>query len=287
MAEEEAKLMGLTLMDDPETLANPPRDIRAKYLYDQNSIEDWGSSVSEDDDDDEDDTELEQFNLETGGLTDREIDQLDNKTSSRLGQSKKTSSSPTSSSGVNTAKYPERESGANTGPKGVLADQKYHQQQQLQEQLSSRQAYNARMLAKAPTTTTYREDQMRMLQEKKAQGLLDSDDEAKLKAELGDEDALDKLLNNDEDEKTVLERIRSNRLKDMSASWASKPGGGGGGGLVGKKMFGSLMEMNAAQYVSAIDGEKKDVTVVIHIYSEVGLVLCWLSCLHWFQEPFL
>lgn len=287
MAEEEAKLMGLTLMDDPETLANPPRDIRAKYLYDQNSIEDWGSSVSEDDDDDEDDTELEQFNLETGGLTDREIDQLDNKTSSRLGQSKMTSSSPTSSSGVNTAKYPERESGANTGPKGVLADQKYHQQQQLQEQLSSRQAYNARMLAKAPTTTTYREDQMRMLQEKKAQGLLDSDDEAKLKAELGDEDALDKLLNNDEDEKTVLERIRSNRLKDMSASWASKPGGGGGGGLVGKKMFGSLMEMNAAQYVSAIDGEKKDVTVVIHIYSEVGLVLCWLSCLHWFQEPFL
>ncbi|KAF9214800.1 hypothetical protein BGZ59_002939 [Podila verticillata] len=268
MAEEEAKLMGLTLMDDPETLANPPRDIRAKYLYDPNSVEDWGSSVSEDDDD-EDDTELEQFNLETGGLTDREIDQLDNKTSSRLGQSKKTSSSPTSPSGVNTAKYPERESGANTGPKGVLADQKYHHQQQLQERLSSRQAYNARMLAKAPTTTTYREDQMRMLQEKKAQGLLDSDDEAKLKAELGDEDALDKLLNNDEDEKTVLERIRGNRLKDMSASWASKPGdGGGGGGLMGKKMFGSLMEMNAAQYVSAIDGEKKDVTVVIHIYSE-------------------
>ncbi|KAG0026280.1 hypothetical protein BGZ82_009544 [Podila clonocystis] len=273
MAEEEAKLMGLTLMDDPETLANPPRDIRAKYLYDPSTIEDWGSTVSEDDgNDDDDDTELEQFNLETGGLTDREIDQMDNKSSSRLGQSKKqSSSSPAASSTVNTAKYPERESGANTGPKGVLADQKYHQQQQLQERLSSRQAYNARMLAKAPMTTTFREDQMRMLQEKKAQGLLDSDDEAKLAQELGDEDALDKLLNNDEDEKTVLERIRSNRLKDMSASWASKPsggGGGGGGGLVGKKMFGSLMEMNAAQYVSAIDGEKKDVTVVIHIYSE-------------------
>lgn len=267
--------MGLTLMEDPETFANPPRDIRAKYLYDPNSIEDWGSSVSEDDgDDDDNDTELEQFNLETAGLTDREIDQMDNKTSSRLGQSKKpSSSSTTASSTVNTAKYPERESGANTGPKGVLADQKYHHQQQLQERLSSRQSYNARMLAKAPTTTTYREDQMRLLQEKKAQGLLDSDDEAKLAQELGDEDALDKMLNNDEDEKMVLERIRSNRLKDMSASWASKPsggGGGGGGGLVGKKMFGSLMEMNAAQYVSAIDGEKKDVTVVIHIYSEVG-----------------
>lgn len=274
MAEEEAKLMGLTLMDDPETLANPPRDIRDKYFYDPNSVDEWGTAGSEDDGDDDDDTELEQFNLETGGLTDREIDQLDNKTSSRLGQSKKTSSSsPSSSSTVNTAKYPERESGANTGPKGVLADQKYHQQQQLQERLSSRQAYNARMLAKAPMTTTYREDQMRMLQEKKAQGLLDSDDEAKLAHELGDEDALDKLLNNDEDEKTVLERIRSNRLKDMSASWASKPsggGGGGGGGLAGKKMFGSLMEMNAAQYVSAIDGEKKDVTVIIHIYSEVS-----------------
>ncbi|KAG0341475.1 hypothetical protein BG004_006016 [Podila humilis] len=299
MAAEEAKLMGLTLMDDPETYSNAPRDVRAKYLYDPNSVEDWGSSISEDDyqdDDDDNDHQLEQFDLETGGLTDREIDRLDNKTSSRLGAGrggKKSASINNNNSATSTnVKYPERETGANTGPKGVLADQKYHQQQQLQEQYSTRQAYNARMLAKAPTTATYREEQKRILFQKNiAQGggggrvLLDRHDgeTVRLLAELGvdidDEDALEKLLNErneqqeqddkDEDEKTVLERIRSNRLKDMSASWSSKTGSGAqGGGLVGKKMFGSLMEMNAAQYVGAIDGEKKDVTVVIHIYCE-------------------
>ncbi|KAF9410945.1 Phosducin-like protein 2 [Podila epigama] len=261
MAEEEAKLMGLTLSAHPDTYANPPRDVRAHYLYDSNAVEDWGSSVSEDDSDDNDNDNdsnidtLEQFNLETGGLTDREIDRLDGKTSSRIGTSSGSAftGNGNGNSSAKGPKYPERETGANTGPKGVLADQKYHKQQQLQERLSSRQSYNARLLAKAPTTTTYREDEAA----------------AAAAAAAEDDDALNKLLNGeneDQDEKAVLERIRSNRLKDMKASWGA--GAGTGGGLVGKKMFGSLMEMNAAQYVGAIDGEKKDVTVVIHIYSD-------------------
>ncbi|KAF9136209.1 hypothetical protein BGX30_011304 [Mortierella sp. GBA39] len=265
MALQEAKAMGLSLMPDPETFANPPRDLqnqnqRAKYLYDSNLPEDWGSTASESGDDDvdnlNDDEELAQYMLETGGLTDREVDRLDGKTSSRLGVRDSTVAGGMGASGPNGQKnYPERETGANTGPKGVLADQKYHQQQQLQERLSNQQAYNARMLAKAPTTTTFREDQARERRDKKAQGVLDSDDEAE--AERGE----------DVEEKAILERIRGNRLKDMS--WAAKKNAAGArGGAGGKKMFGSLMEMNAAQYVSAIDSEKKDVTVVIHIYSE-------------------
>ncbi|KAG0311945.1 hypothetical protein BGZ97_011546 [Linnemannia gamsii] len=267
MALQEAKAMGLDLMPDPETFANPPRDLqnqnqRAKYLYDSNLPEDWGSTASESGDDDadnlNDDEELAQYMLETGGLTDREVDRLDGKTSNRLGVRDSTAAGGMGASGPNgTKNYPERETGANTGPKGVLADQKYHQQQQLQERLSNQQAYNARMLAKAPTTTTFREDQARERREKKAQGLLDKDDEADAEKEDAE----------DAEEKAILDRIRINRLKDMS--WAAqKNAAGGPGGAGGKKVFGSLMEMNAAQYVSAIDSEKKDVTVVIHIYSE-------------------
>ncbi|KAG0289501.1 hypothetical protein BGZ96_006961 [Linnemannia gamsii] len=267
MALQEAKAMGLDLMPDPETFANPPRDLqnqnqRAKYLYDSNLPEDWGSTASESGDDDadnlNDDEELAQYMLETGGLTDREVDKLDGKTSNRLGVRDSTAASGMGASGPNgTKNYPERETGANTGPKGVLADQKYHQQQQLQERLSNQQAYNARMLAKAPTTTTFREDQARERREKKAQGLLDNEDEANAEKEDAE----------DAEERAILERIRGNRLKDMS--WAAqKNAARGPGGTGGKKVFGSLMEMNAAQYVSAIDSEKKDVTVIIHIYNE-------------------
>ncbi|KAF9980628.1 hypothetical protein BGZ75_008236 [Mortierella antarctica] len=253
MALQEAKLMGLDLLPDPETLSNAPRDgTRAAYLYDNSVPEDWGSTASESEDDDptaagENDAA---YMLETGGLTDREIDRLDGKTSNRLGKPVSSGAPAASATDKTSAAsaYPERETGANTGPKGVLADQKYHRQQQYQERMSSQQAHNARMVAKAPTTTTYREDAAR---EKKERELLEG---------LEDEEE-------DEDEKKILDRIRGNRMQDLT--WAAKSAGAGAaGGLAGRKMFGSLMEMNAAQYVSAIETEKKDVAVIIHIYSE-------------------
>ncbi|KAF9966508.1 hypothetical protein BGZ70_002121 [Mortierella alpina] len=254
MALQEAKLMGLDLLPDPETFSNAPRDgTRAAYLYDNNVPEDWGSTASESEDDDhaaagESDAA---YMLETGGLTDREIDRLDGKTSNRLGKPVSSgvpaASAADKASGAASAAYPERETGANTGPKGVLADQKYHRQQQYQERMSSQQAHNARMIAKAPTTTTYREDAAR---EKKERELLEG---------LEDEEQ-------DEDEKQILDRIRGKRMQDLT--WAAKSAGAGAGSLSGRKMFGSLMEMNSAQYVSAIETEKKDVAVIIHIYSE-------------------
>ncbi|KAF9111867.1 hypothetical protein BGX27_004340 [Mortierella sp. AM989] len=262
MAMEEAKLMGLELLPDPERNSNAPRDhdTRAKYLYDNNEPEDWGSTASESDSESEltrnlsrDDKNLHGYSddLETGGMGDGEIDRLDGKTSSRLGRPNSVSKGGGKNSAASdSSKYPERETGANTGPKGVIADQKYHQQQQMQERLSSQQSYNARMLAKAPTTTTYRQDKEKELQEKREQGLLDDDDLKALEKE-----------EQDHDEKAVLEKIRGKRLQEMT--WAAKTSSGGG-----KKMFGSLMEMNSAQYVNAIDTEKKDVTVIIHIYSE-------------------
>ncbi|KAF9198192.1 hypothetical protein BGZ49_001081 [Haplosporangium sp. Z 27] len=265
MAMEEAKLMGLELLPDPERNSNAPRDHnnRATYLYDSNEPEDWGSTASESEteltgilghknnNNKNNDSNGYDDDLETGGLDDSEIDRLDGKTSSRLGRRNPTSiGNDKNPAAADSSRYPERQTGANTGPKGVIADQKYHQQQQIQERYSSQQAYNTRMLAKAPTTTTYRQDKENELQEKKAQGLLDDKD---LKALEEEEE--------DQDEKAILERIRGKRLQEMS--WTAKTARG-----AGKKMFGSLMEMNAAQYVNAIDTEKKDVTVIIHIYSE-------------------
>ncbi|KAF9915868.1 Phosducin-like protein 2 [Lobosporangium transversale] len=270
---EEAKRMGLDIEPDPETNSNAPRDhraeTRAQYLYDNNDPEDWGSTASESE---ESESELrftrpkDDYNnnddLETGGLTDGEIDRIDGKTSSRIGSSARTGGKGGAGVGAGANKYPERDTGANTGPKGVIADQKYHHQQQLQKRLSSQQSYNARMLSKAPMTTTYRQDKERERQEKKAQGLLDEDEEDE------DEKALRELEEEDQDEKAVLERIRGSRLQDMS--WAAKAdkSGTGASSVRKKRVFGSLMEMNAAQYVNAIDMESKDVTVVIHIYSE-------------------
>ncbi|KAF9584538.1 hypothetical protein BGW38_006085 [Lunasporangiospora selenospora] len=278
MAMQEARLMGLSIADDPETTANPPRDATiaasSAYNFRNRSADnrlDWGSSISGSDLDESDgetnhgsnNNNNDNDDLEANGLDDHEIDTLDGKSSTRIGHSssKRTAAS---SSARNAAKYPERETGANTGPKGVLADQKYHRQQQIQEQLSTHQAYNARLLAKAPMTTTYREDQKRERADKRAQGLLDDRD--------SDSD-LEGPNTKDEDEKAVLERIRSNRLQEMS--WAAKDRAnngadkrGGQGSLLGRKLFGSLMEMNGNQYVDAIDREKKDVTVVIHIYNE-------------------
>ncbi|KAF9432622.1 hypothetical protein BGZ76_010539 [Entomortierella beljakovae] len=262
MALEEAKLMGLELLPDPERNSNAPRDHSTKPKYQFDNRDDhhdqWGSSASES----ESESELNfasnkrsnntsqgyDDDLETGGLSDGEIDQLDGKTSSRLGRHSKHNNdrNPVAS---DSSRYPERETGANTGPKGVIADQRYHQQQQLQERLSTQQGYNARMLSKAPTTTTYRQDKERELQEKKDQGLLDDEDLKALEEE-----------EQDESEKVVLEKIRGKRLQEMS--WAANNNNGN------KKVFGSLMEMNATQYVNAIDTEKKDVTVIIHIYNE-------------------
>lgn len=51
----------------------------------------------------------------------------------------------------------QRETDTNAGPKDVLADQRYYQQQQLRERLSNQQAYNDHMLANAPTATTCRD----------------------------------------------------------------------------------------------------------------------------------
>ncbi|KAG1098370.1 hypothetical protein G6F42_018003 [Rhizopus arrhizus] len=81
---------------------------------------------------------------------------------------------------VNSIPHEERQSGPHTGPKGVRADHDYQQQIQLALKNKARADYNARMLAKAPTTTTYlqdaKEQELLILQQQQQKDELDDDD---------------------------------------------------------------------------------------------------------------
>ncbi|KAG0224268.1 hypothetical protein BGW41_005172 [Actinomortierella wolfii] len=225
----------LKLENDPEatlTTTSQPEQ-RAQYLYD-NASDDWGSSVSEDDGDDDHD----------GGDGDEDGELLGTH-HNRIG--KKSSSSSATAAGPSIPQYPERETGAKTGPKGVLADQQYHRQKQDEERAQQLAAYQVKLQGKAITTTSYREDFERERQAAIARGDAPPTDAA--------------FQQEDEDEKE-LARIRQNRLKQYQAG-SSRPTL-----APGRKVFGTLMEMNAAQYVSAVDDEHKDTTVIIHIYTE-------------------
>jgi hypothetical protein len=138
-------------------------------------------------------------------------------------------------------KAPPQHGGPQTGPKGVLADHRYHKQQAQQKKTAAIQAYNERILSKAFTTTTYREDQELKAQEEEL--LKDFEN-----------------ISSDEEEKQVLKKYREQRLKEIK------------GTITTKKRFGSLKEISANQYVKAIDDEASNVCVIVHLYENVSFV---------------
>ncbi|CAG8518362.1 219_t:CDS:2 [Scutellospora calospora] len=127
--------------------------------------------------------------------------------------------------------------GRQTGPKGVLADHEYHKQYTQQQKSVSIAAYNERMLSKAFTTTTYREDELNKIQE---------------------DDLLKDLENlSSDEEKQVLKKYREQRLREIKENEIQK---------INKKRYGTLREISSNQYVKAIDDEASDVCVIIHLY---------------------
>ncbi|KAI9306189.1 thioredoxin-like protein [Cunninghamella echinulata] len=63
-----------------------------------------------------------------------------------------------------------RQGGRQTGPKGVIDDQKYQQSLEAYQKKQRIQEHNAKLLSKAPTTTTYREDELlKQLQQQQQQ----------------------------------------------------------------------------------------------------------------------
>ncbi|KAI8369007.1 thioredoxin-like protein [Blakeslea trispora] len=129
-----------------------------------------------------------------------------------------------------------RETGPQTGPKGVKADHDYHQQIKLASAAKARADYNARMLAKAPTTTTYAQDQQELL-------ILESNPPE-------EED--------DEEERAALKKYREQRLKELKL--------GNHAIRRQQKLFGSVNTIDADNYAQEIDHEWKTVPVIVHIY---------------------
>ncbi|KAG1590450.1 hypothetical protein G6F47_010047 [Rhizopus delemar] len=128
-----------------------------------------------------------------------------------------------------------RSKGPQTGPKGVKADYDYYQRIKAESAEKARQEYNARILAKAPMTTTFAEDQQELILEYKEE---DSDEEViKVYRE--------KRLNE-------LKNLRNNNrfLRQQ------------------QKVFGYVSDVNSDNYIEAIDNEWKTVPIIVHIYSK-------------------
>ena len=148
------------------------------------------------------------------------------------------------SSQNNTVKAPPQHGGPQTGPKGVLADHRYHKQQAQQKKTAAIHAHNERILSKAFTTTTYREDQELKAQEEEL--LKDFEN-----------------ISSDEEENQILKKYREQRLKEIKGTITTNSL---------KKRFGSLKEISANQYVKAIDNEAPNVCVIVHLYENVSFV---------------
>ncbi|KAJ3411832.1 Alpha-1,3-mannosyltransferase-like protein [Chytridiales sp. JEL 0842] len=135
--------------------------------------------------------------------------------------------------------------GAMTGPKGVIADYKFHKQQER----SRSDEKKARDWAKVSKSG---------LQSGWLQRQLEAEKKAGIKGGRDDDDAdeeVDDLIKSleDEEEDAVLQEIKTRRLLEMAA-------------MVNKKRFGKLIEVDVDQYVDCIDKEDPNVHVIIHLY---------------------
>ncbi|CAG8443795.1 11260_t:CDS:2 [Ambispora leptoticha] len=145
---------------------------------------------------------------------------------------------------INNTPAPISHGGRQTGPKGVLADHAFHEQISKERKAAFIKSYNERVLSKAITTTTFREDQETNKQEEALLQALEN-------------------VSSDEDEQEVIRRYREQRIKEIKnyEYYKSRP------------KFGFLKEISADQYVSAIDNEAANVSVVLHLY-ENSIVEC-------------
>ena len=126
--------------------------------------------------------------------------------------------------------------GSFTGPKGVIADRKFHKQQE-----------RARYLDKQ--ARDYQKVSDRSLQSGWLQRQLEQESTFTLSEEV-DADA------------QFMAEYRRKRLLELS-------------GQTSGPTFGSVQELNVDSYVDVVDGQQKDVVVVVHLYQQ-GVQACRL-----------
>ncbi|KAI7874743.1 thioredoxin-like protein [Lichtheimia hyalospora FSU 10163] len=135
---------------------------------------------------------------------------------------------------VAASSYPTRQEGPQTGPKGVLADHAYYQKTQREVQAHQIAEYNARMLAKAPTTTTYLQDEAA-------------------------KEFVIQQMNDEEDDDAAIRRYREKRLEELKRTSQRPPH---------DCVFGQVIDITVDEYPSTIDNENTLVSVAVHLYDE-------------------
>ncbi|KAI9366698.1 Phosducin-domain-containing protein [Zopfochytrium polystomum] len=152
----------------------------------------------------------------------------------------------------------QRSDGPMTGPKGVLADHRFHQRQEKARQDEER-AFLAAKMGKAAMSKGWLR---REIEREEKTGVVDSKSFAERQRE--EEDEADELIRALEEEEadigdrdpggaTTADRYRQQRLLEL-AQLSLRP------------RFGKCTEIEVDDYVKAIDDEDPAVTVVIHLY---------------------
>ncbi|CAO3635046.1 unnamed protein product [Cunninghamella blakesleeana] len=156
-----------------------------------------------------------------------------------------------------------RQGGRQTGPKGVIDDQRYQQKLEAYKKNQRIQEHNAKILSKAPITTTYLEDLKLQQQQLSANELiLEAPKKNKNKNIHDDQDGdddIDDLLNELEDDDDAIKQYREKRLKELKKLSNHKT-------RKQHKLFGTLEEVHPDDYVLSIDKEWKTVPVIVHLY---------------------
>ncbi|KAI8338583.1 thioredoxin-like protein [Chlamydoabsidia padenii] len=141
-----------------------------------------------------------------------------------------------------------RQGGRQTGPKGVIDDQKYQQQLDASKRRGQIADYNAKLLAKAPVTTTYLQDQQQQQQQQMELVL-----ESKPKPAIEDE--------NDSDDEEVLKAYREKRLAELKKMRNHST-------RQEHRVFGTLQDIDVDDFVTSIDTEWRTVPVIVHLYDD-------------------
>lgn len=144
-----------------------------------------------------------------------------------------------------------RQGGRQTGPKGVIDDQKYQQQLDASKRQGQIADYNAKLLAKAPITTTYLQDQ----QQQQQMELVLEPPSVKAKSQLQYQD------DEDSDDEEVLKAYREKRLVELKKMRNHST-------RQEHRVFGTLQEIEVDDYVASIDTEWRTVPVIVHLYDD-------------------
>ncbi|KAJ3083736.1 hypothetical protein HK102_000939 [Quaeritorhiza haematococci] len=155
-----------------------------------------------------------------------------------------------------------------TGPKGVLADYRFHQEQEkARAKIVEQQRFQNLERRALSRGWLQRELEREKAQKEKTESeLVDETQEEDLDELFKElEDEIEDRAELDDEDRKVLSAYRSRRLAEIKALVEATSGLSL---TAGRKRFGSLKEISVNEYVKSIDEEDPSVTIVVHLYHE-------------------